>query len=96
MEQRKLTGGRLHSAGYDARQQRLEIVFTDHSVRIYKGVPEEVWRRLLSAPNAGSFFEDRIADEYPNQPGTAGTQDQARSRLDDLFGAPPAPSAPAK
>ena len=62
---RRLSGGRLHSAGYDARTQRLEIVFSDHSARVYKGVPDEVWRRLLSAPSAGSYFDDRIAEEYP-------------------------------
>jgi hypothetical protein len=83
---RRLSGGRLHSAGYDARTQRLEIVFSDHSARVYKGVPDEVWRRLLSAPSAGSYFDDRIAEEYPNEPAGAGTQDQARARLDDLFG----------
>ncbi|MBP8306665.1 MAG: KTSC domain-containing protein [Burkholderiaceae bacterium] len=95
MEHRKLTGARLRSAGYDARQQRLEIVFGDHSMRIYKGVPDEVWRRLLASPNPGSYFDDRIAEEYPNEPASAASQDQARSKLDDLFGTPtPPPDRP--
>ena len=86
MEERRLTGDRLASGRYDARDRRLELVFRDKSVRIYKGVPEEVWRRLVAAPNAGSYFEDRIAEEYPNEPGSAGTQASARQRLDQLFG----------
>ncbi|MEI8301927.1 MAG: KTSC domain-containing protein [Burkholderiales bacterium] len=89
MEQRPLSGGKLRSASYDRRAQRLEIVFADHSVRIYQGVPEEVWRRLIAAPNAGAYFDDRIAEEYPNAPGSAGNQAQARARLDDLFGGKP-------
>jgi hypothetical protein len=52
-------------------------------------VPDEVWRRLIAAPNAGAYFDDRIAEEYPNAPGSAGTQDEARARLDDLFGGKP-------
>jgi hypothetical protein len=86
MEERRLSGGRLRSARYDVRTQRLEITFTDHSVRIWQGVPDEVWRRLLAAPNAGVYFDDRIADEYPNQPGSPAATADARRRLDDLFG----------
>ena len=88
MAHHRLSGGRLSSAGYDTRTQRLEIVFSDRSVRIFKGVPEAVWRRLLAAPSAGTYFDDRIAEEYPSEAGSAGTQDQAKSRLDDLFGGP--------
>lgn len=86
MGHHRLSGGRLTSAQYDARSLRLEIVFSDRSVRVYKGVPEAVWRRLLSAPSAGTYFDDRIAEEYPSEPGTAGTQAQAKRKLDDLFG----------
>jgi hypothetical protein len=86
MEERRLSGGRLRSARYDVRAQRLENTFTDHSVRIWQGVPDEVWRRLIAAPNAGAYFDDRIADEYPNQPGSPAVDAGARRRLDDLFG----------
>lgn len=80
----------MKSGSYDERDQRLEIDFSDGSVRIYQGVPAEVWRRLLASPNPASFFEDRIADEYPNQPGSARAADGAKDRLDALFGGPPA------
>ena len=94
MEHRKLTGARLRSAGYDARLQRLELVFGDRSMRVYKGVPDEVWRRLLASPNPGSYFDDRIAEESPSEPASGASQDQARSKLDDLFGAPTPPPDP--
>lgn len=89
IERKPLRGGKLKSAGHDRRTLRLEVEFVDGSVRHYEGVPDEVWRRLLSSPNPGSFFEDRIADEYPNRPASAGTAPEARARLDDLFGTPP-------
>lgn len=89
MERRALKGGRLKSGEYHEREQRLELEFVDGAVRVYQGVPAEVWRRLLAAPNPASFFEDRIADEYPNKPGSARAADGAKDRLDALFGAPP-------
>ncbi|MCL4746454.1 MAG: KTSC domain-containing protein [Burkholderiaceae bacterium] len=90
MQRKALRGGRLASGAYDERSNTLEIGFSDGSVRVYAGVPAEVWRRLLSAPNAASYFEDRIADEYPSQPGSAAPDEAAKGRLDALFGAPPA------
>lgn len=88
MNRQPLRGGKLKSAGYDRLAALLEVEFTDGALRHYRGVPEEVWRRLLSAPNPGSFFEDRIADEYPNQPAASTGDAQARARLDSLFDPP--------
>ena len=90
MEQRPLRGGTLRAGAYDAREQRLELTFTDHSVRVFKGVPHEVWQRLLSAPNPGAYFDDRIADEYPSRRGSPRASADARAKLDDLFGGPAA------
>jgi hypothetical protein len=65
MERKALKGGRLIEGGYDEAEKLLEIVFADLSVKRFKPVPNEVWKRLLAAPNAGTFYEDRIQDEYP-------------------------------
>jgi hypothetical protein len=92
-ERKVLRGGKLAAGSYDERNQQLLLEFVDGSRRQYKGVPGEVWRRLLAAPNPGSFFEDRIADEYPNQPAGAVQQDQAKARLDALFGPSPGQSS---
>jgi hypothetical protein len=85
-----LSGGALKSGAYDSSERLLELEFVDGTVRHYRGVPAEVWQRLRAAPNPGSYFEDRIAEEYPQaDAGRTGTRDDARARLDDLFGTPP-------
>ncbi|MCD6732980.1 MAG: KTSC domain-containing protein [Burkholderiaceae bacterium] len=89
MERRPLRGGRLKAAGYDAREQLLEIDFVDGERRIYKAVPPEVWRRLLAAPNPASFYMDRIEEEYAVTRARADGRDDARSKLDSLFGPGP-------
>jgi hypothetical protein len=44
-----------------------------------------VFRRLCSAPNAATYWEDRIAEEYPKgQPKRSGGD--APKDLRDLFG----------
>lgn len=89
MERRTLRGGRLKAAGYDAREQRLEIDFVDGERRIFKAVPPEVWRRLLASPNPASFYQDRIEEEYAVTRARADAGPDARSKLDSLFGPGP-------
>jgi hypothetical protein len=86
MQRRMLQGARLRSAGFDERERLLEIEFANGDVRRYRGVPAEVARRFFSAPNPGTFWEDRIAEEYPVEAGSAAPDADARSRLDSLFG----------
>jgi hypothetical protein len=90
MQERNLKGGRIRSGRYDEFSARLEIEFVDGAVTAYKGVPREVWQRLCAAPNAAVYLEDRIADEYPSERGSPRAVEDARARLDDLFGPPPA------
>jgi hypothetical protein len=90
MKRQRLAGGPLRSGGYDSRQQLLELEFVDGRIRQFRHVPEEVWRRLVASPNPGSFYEDRIAEEYPQaDAGRAVDTGEARAKLDDLFGPPP-------
>jgi hypothetical protein len=86
MERRKLSGGRLKEAAYDARVQLLEIVFVDGSLKTFKAVQPEVWRRLLASPNPASFYADRIEEEYAVVSGRAKGDEEARAKLDSLFG----------
>jgi ABC-type antimicrobial peptide transport system ATPase subunit len=81
----KLNGDKLRFADYDERAQRLVIEFADHSSRAFKNVPREVFMRLTQAPNAQAYFEDRIAQEYPNEAVAVQTQTDAVSKLNDLF-----------
>ena len=53
----------------------------------YRPVPEEVFRRLSSAPYPASYWEDRIADEYPKAtPMKPAAGSSAPKTLGDLFG----------
>jgi hypothetical protein len=86
MQRTTLHGAKLKSAGYDERERRLEIEFANGDVKVYKGVPAEVARRLFSAPNPAVYWEDRIAEEYPAEAGSGAADAQARAKLDSLFG----------
>jgi hypothetical protein len=85
MQRERLSGGKLRSAGYDPVERELEIEFTNRDVKVFKGVPEDVWRRLRSAPNPGSYYEDRIEEEYASRAGERDQDTGARTKLDDLF-----------
>jgi len=81
------TGGRIRKADYDTATRQLELHWDNQSVLAYKQVPEEVFRRLCSAPNPATYWEDRIAEEYPKGVPSkrAGPGDKPRD-LRDLFG----------
>ena len=86
---RDFTSGRIRKAEYDPASQQLDLHWDNKSVLAYKQVPQEVFRRLCSAPNPATYWEDRIAEEYPKgtprKPATGG----AGKSLSDLFGDPP-------
>ena len=80
---------RIRQAHYDTASRQLDLHWDDKTVRAYKQVPEEVYRRLCSAPNPVTYWEDRIAEEYPKaQPRSGSGADDASRRFNDLFGAP--------
>lgn len=86
MKRVKLQGNKLNFANYDEATHALTIEFYDHSQKLYKGVPYETFVRLSQAPNAQAYFEDRIADEYPNETVANTNAVNARAKLDNLFG----------
>ena len=59
------TSGRIRKAEHDASSGQLELHWDNVTVTAYKQVPQEVYRRLCSAPNPATYWECRIADEYP-------------------------------
>lgn len=67
MERKRVSSSKIRSVGYDERSQRLEVEFANGTVLQYSGVSPEVHRRFMAAPNPGSFFEDRIAEEYSSK-----------------------------
>lgn len=86
MPSQSFTVGRIRRADYDASLRRLDLAFDDGRIRSYRHVPAEVYRRLCQAPNPATFWEDRIAEEYPVSEGRqAHGPEDVRRRLDDLF-----------
>jgi len=64
MEMKRMTGGNLRAAGYDAAR-RVLVVELNAGTFEYGGVTAETWRRLASASSPWSFFRDNIDEEYP-------------------------------
>ena len=88
-EHRVLSTTKLRTAAYDGAEKVLEIDFHDGRRLRYQAVPAEVARRFFASPNPASFWEDRIAEEYPVESDRAGVDaTDAKRRLDDLFGKP--------
>ncbi|MGH8616671.1 MAG: KTSC domain-containing protein [Burkholderiales bacterium] len=67
MDRKRLASGELRSAGYDARERVLEIEFTSGRIVQYRGVGEEIHRRLMSTASPGSYFRDNIEEDFPSK-----------------------------
>lgn len=87
MPTRTFNTGRLRHADYDPASGQLDLRFDGGTVLAYKQVPQEVFRRLCSAPNPATYWEDRIAEEYPKTtPRSTGAGGGGGKTLKDLFG----------
>jgi hypothetical protein len=64
MERKRISSSKIRAIGYDPKTQTLEIEFNDGKVTAYRGVSQEVHRRLMAAPSPVSFFEDKIEEDY--------------------------------
>ena len=81
------TGGRIRKADYNPTSRQLDLHWENKSILAYKHVPEEVYRRLCSAPNPATYWEDRIAEEYPKgRPMTSNADPAGARKLGDLLG----------
>ncbi len=87
MPSKTFTTGRIRRADYDTATQQLDLHWDNKTVLAYKQVPQEVYRRLCSAPNPTTYWEDRIAEEYPKgMPMATPPADDKPKSWDDLFG----------
>lgn len=88
MPTKTFTSGRIRTAVYDPATQQLDLHWDNKSVNGYAHVPQEVFRRLCAAPNPATYWEDRIAEEYPKAtPMKAAGSGGGNPSLADLFGA---------
>ena len=87
MLSKTFTSGRIRRADYNPESQQLDLHWDSKTTLAYKQVPHEVFRRLCSAPNPTTYWEDRIAEEYPKGvPMTSYAPPTGTKSLDDLFG----------
>ncbi len=87
MTTQRFTQGRIRQADHDPRSQQLDLHFDNGSVLAYKQVPNEVFRRLCSSPNPTTYWEDRIAEEYPKAvPARRPDAAPSAKAWDELFG----------
>ena len=87
MQTKTFTSGRIRKAEYDTESQQLDLHWDNKTVLAYKQVPQEVFRRLCAAPNPTTYWEDRIAEEYPKgRPMTSAAGGDKPKDLSDLFG----------
>lgn len=86
MSTKVFSSGRIRKADYDAASRQLDLHWDNGSVTAYKHVPEEVFRRLCSAPNPATYWEDRIAEEYPKGTPRSTGKPAGGKTLRDLFG----------
>ncbi len=67
MERKRVNSSRIRAVGYDPGSEELEIEFSDGRIALYSGVSREVHRQFMAAPSPTSFFEDKIAEDYPSR-----------------------------
>ncbi|MBM3370426.1 MAG: KTSC domain-containing protein [Betaproteobacteria bacterium] len=86
MPQKRFNSGAIREARYDPSEKQLELSFNNGNVRVYRAVPGAVWERLCASPNPASYWEDRIAEEYPERKAASVSKAGTRAQLDALFG----------
>lgn len=60
---KRLSGGSLRAAGYDAGRRALVVELTSGTYE-YSGVSADTYRRFVSASSPWSFYRDNIQEEF--------------------------------
>ena len=63
MEMKRLSGGNLRAAGYDASRRTLMVELSSGTFE-YQGISADLWRRFSAASSPGSFYRDNIEEEF--------------------------------
>jgi hypothetical protein len=86
VQSQAFSSGRIRLVTYERRDQCLTLTWENKTITAYQPVPEEIYQRLSRAPNPATYFEDRVAEEYPQvTPKRSSQEDDARKKLNDLF-----------
>ena len=62
MIKKNFSSGDITQVSFEPTSRHLELVWRNKTVIAHKPVPEEIFRRLCSAPNRATYYEDRISD----------------------------------
>lgn len=65
MNRQLVSSSDIHSVGYEAESQTLEIEFHSGGIYRYANVSEAICRDLMQASSKGSYFHRNIKDRYP-------------------------------
>ena len=65
MNRQLVSSSNIHSVGYEAESQTLEIEFHSGGIYRYANVPEKLYRGLMQASSKGSYFHRNIRERYP-------------------------------
>jgi hypothetical protein len=65
MEREPVNSTSVASVGYDKSSETLEVEFRNESVYRYFGVPEQIYKELLTTSSLGRFINYRIKPYFP-------------------------------
>lgn len=61
---RALSSRDIALVGYDGESETLEVVFRAGGVYRYRQVPEALYQGLMTASSHGTFFQQKIKNQY--------------------------------
>ena len=64
MDRIQVVSSNIHSVGYEADMEILEVEFTSGNVYQYFDVPESEYEGLMNAASKGKYFNRKIKDNY--------------------------------
>ena len=56
----KTSSSNVHSIGYDNNNHILKVIFHGGGTYIYLGVPEFLWKELISCESKGKYLQENI------------------------------------
>lgn len=60
-----VSSSNIAAVGYDAENQTVYVQFLNGSTYAYKGVPENEFENLRTAPSVGSYLNRNFKNVYP-------------------------------
>ncbi len=60
-----VSSSNIQSVGYDSVNSEVLVRFLNGSLYVYKGVPEQEFENLKTAPSVGSYLHRNYKNVYP-------------------------------